>query len=101
MTNDIFGLSRVIEPKAAVPVTAWKVNNDIKISPYECRVSLELIHLERDCFQQFCSECGFDEAKIIAKITITANNSTKVKPLLLIITSLPILPNKIISFSYI
>lgn len=68
MINDTFGLSRVIEPKSAVPVTAWKVDNHREISPNECRIALELIHLERDCFQQFCSECGYDEAKIIAKI---------------------------------
>ncbi|HYE68969.1 MAG TPA: sigma 54-interacting transcriptional regulator [Anaerovoracaceae bacterium] len=76
-TNDTFGLSRVIEPKAAVPVTAWKVDNYKGISPYECRISLELIHLERDCFQQFCSECGFDEAKIIAKILDIINRRGK------------------------
>lgn len=77
MTNDTFGLSRVIEPKAAVPVTAWKVDNRREISPFECRISLELIHLERDCFQQFCSECGFDEAKIIAKILDLINRRGK------------------------
>jgi hypothetical protein len=77
MTNDTFGLSRVIEPRAAVPVTAWKVDNHKEISPYECRISLELIHLERDCFQQFCSECGFDEAKIIAKILDIINRRGK------------------------
>ena len=77
MTNDTFGLSRVIEPKAAVPVTAWKVDNHKEITPCECRMSLELIHLERDCFQQFCSECGFDEAKIIAKILDIINRRGK------------------------
>lgn len=77
ITNDTFGLGRVIEPKAAVPVTAWKVDNQREISPLECRISLELIHLERDCFQQFCSECGFDEAKIIAKILDLINRRGK------------------------
>ncbi|WP_312652022.1 sigma-54 interaction domain-containing protein [Aminipila sp.] len=77
ITNDTFGLSRVIEPKDAVPVTAWKVDNHREISPAECRVSLKLIHLERDCFQQFCSECGFDEAKIIAKILDLINRRGK------------------------
>lgn len=77
MTNDTFGLSRVIEPKTAVPVTAWKVDNQKETSPFECRISLELIHLERDCFQQFCSECGFDEAKIIAKILDIINRRGK------------------------
>ncbi|QIB70535.1 AAA domain-containing protein [Aminipila butyrica] len=67
-TKDIFGLSRVIEPKTAVPVTAWRVDNHRDISSTECRITLERIHLERDCFQQLCSECSFDEEKIIAKI---------------------------------
>lgn len=68
IVKDTFGLSRVIDPKNAVPVTAWKLDNSPEILPWECRVSLKLIHLERDCFQQFCNECGYDEAKIIAKI---------------------------------
>lgn len=66
--KDTFGLSRVIEPRWSVPVTAWQLNNKKEISPTECRLSIELMHLERDCFQQLCSECGFDETKIIAKI---------------------------------
>lgn len=75
--NDTFGLSRVIEPKAAVPVTAWRIDNHREISPLECRISLKLIHLERDCFQQLCSECGFDESKIIAKILDVINRRGK------------------------
>lgn len=75
--KDTFGLRRVIEPKTAVPVTAWKIDNSREINPQECRVSLKLIHLERDCFQQFCSECGFDEAKIVAKIFDVINRRGK------------------------
>jgi len=66
--KDTFGLSRVVEPKASVPVTAWRLDNSRDIRPEECRISLKLIHMERDSFQQICSECGFDETKIIAKI---------------------------------
>jgi transcriptional regulator with PAS, ATPase and Fis domain len=68
IVKDTFGLSRVIEPKASVPVTAWKLDNRREIRPEECRVSLKLIHLEKDCFQQLCSEYGYDETKIIAKV---------------------------------
>lgn len=75
--KDSFGLSRVIEPKASVPVTAWKLDNKREISPEECRLSIKLIHLERDCFQQFCSECGFNEAKIIAKMLDIVNRRGK------------------------
>jgi hypothetical protein len=66
--KDTFGLSRVVEPSASVPVTAWKLDNKREIKPEECRVALKLIHLEKDCFQQICNECGDDEAKIIARI---------------------------------
>lgn len=75
--KDTFGLSRVIEPKASVPVTAWKLDNSREIKPEECRVALKLIHLERDCFQQLCRDCGFDETKIIAKIMDIINRRGK------------------------
>ncbi len=66
--KDTFGLSRVVEPAASVPVTAWKLDNNREIQPEECRVALKLIHLERDCFQQICTECRYDETKIIARV---------------------------------
>lgn len=66
--KDTFGLSRVIEPKSSVPVTAWKIDNNKEIGPEECRISLKLIHLEHDCFQQLCNECGFDDTKIAVRI---------------------------------
>ena len=75
--KDTFGLSRVIEPKTAVPVTAWRIDNSREIKAEECRISLKLIHLERDCFQQFCNECGFDETKIVAKILDIINRRGK------------------------
>ena len=75
--KDTYGLGRVIEPKNAVPVTAWKIDNSREISPEECRISLKLIHLERDCFQQFCNESSFDETKIIAKILDVINRRGK------------------------
>ena len=66
--EDTFGLSRVIEPKNSVPVTAWKIDNNMEISPGECLVKLKSIHLERDSFQQFCNDAGFDKEKIRTKI---------------------------------
>ena len=75
--KDTFGLSRVIEPMAAVPVTAWKLDNNREIKPEECRIALKLIHLERDCFQQICNECGQDETKIIARILDVINRRGK------------------------
>lgn len=75
--KDTFGLSRVIEPMASVPVTAWKLDNNREIKPEECRIALKLIHLERDCFQQICNECGYDETKIIARILDVINRRGK------------------------
>ncbi|HWQ79671.1 MAG TPA: sigma 54-interacting transcriptional regulator, partial [Anaerovoracaceae bacterium] len=75
--KDTFGLSRVIEPKSSVPVTAWKIDNSREIKPEECRVSLKLIHLERDCFQQLCNECGYDDTKITARIFDLINRRGK------------------------
>ncbi len=75
--KDTFGLSRVIEPKSSVPVTAWKLDNSKQIKPEECRVALKLIHMERDCFQQICNESQFDETKIKARIFDLVNRRGK------------------------
>lgn len=75
--KDTFGLSRVIEPKSSVPVTAWKLDNSREIKPSECRVALKLIHMEKDCFQQICNESQFDEAKITARILDLVNRRGK------------------------
>ncbi|MDO4553283.1 MAG: sigma 54-interacting transcriptional regulator [Bacillota bacterium] len=65
---DMFGLSRVLEPRGTVPVTAWRVDNRRELAPGEMRVSLSTISLEKDSFHQICSDCGWDEAKMTAKI---------------------------------
>ncbi|MEG0292398.1 MAG: sigma-54 dependent transcriptional regulator [Anaerovoracaceae bacterium] len=75
--KDTFGLSRVIEPINAVPVNAWKIDNSREISPYECRIAVEIVHLERDSFQQICSDCGFDDTRIKAKIIEITNKRGK------------------------
>ena len=66
--KNTFGIHRVIEPTTAVPATAWKIDNSRNISADECRVALTCIHLERDNFQQLCSECDCNESRIIAKV---------------------------------
>ncbi|MEG0829383.1 MAG: sigma-54 dependent transcriptional regulator [Anaerovoracaceae bacterium] len=63
-----FGMSRVMEPKGAVPVTAWKLNDAREISEGEARIKLQIVQLERDSFQQICQEAGFDDVKIMARI---------------------------------
>lgn len=66
--KDRFGISRVIEPKGSTPVTAWKLDNGRTISENEARIKVERVHIERDSFQQICSECAYDKAKIMARI---------------------------------
>ncbi|MEE0741063.1 MAG: sigma-54 interaction domain-containing protein [Emergencia sp.] len=63
-----YGLDRVLEPKGMVPATAWKLDNGKNLGPKEVRICLERIHLEWGNFQQICSSCGFDEAKMRVKI---------------------------------
>lgn len=75
--RDTFGLSRVVEPAGVVPVAAWKLDNSREISENECLVELECIHVEHDSFQQICSECGFDDIKIKAKIIDIINKRGK------------------------
>ncbi|MDO4485901.1 MAG: sigma 54-interacting transcriptional regulator [Bacillota bacterium] len=68
MIKEEFGLGRVIEPENTVPVTAWKIDNSKEINPYEIRLSIDRIHVEWDSFQQICTSCGYDDAKIKARI---------------------------------
>lgn len=63
-----FGVSRVKEPKGAVPATAWKLDNERQTGPKEIRVRLEMVHIEWDNFNQICSYCGYDEMRIKARI---------------------------------
>ena len=63
-----FGVSRVLEPKESIPVTAWKIDNSRAISPEEIRVRLETIHVEWDNFNQICSHCGYDATGVKARI---------------------------------
>ena len=68
--RDTFGISRVLEPKTAVPTTAWKVDNSFDIKDNECRIKIERIHIERDSFQQFCSVGDYNEGKIVIKVVL-------------------------------
>lgn len=61
---DTFGISRVIEPKGAIPVTAWKIDNHREISEHEIRIKVHTIHLEKSSFDQICYQCGNDEEMI-------------------------------------
>ena len=63
-----FGVSRVLEPKGVVPVTAWKLDNSMEIADDEVLIKIEKINVEWDSFQQICSSCGFNENRIRAKV---------------------------------
>lgn len=63
-----FGTNRVIEPEGVFPISAWKLDNSREVGPKEYRINLDQIHIEQDSFQQICSSCSFDEAKIKARI---------------------------------
>lgn len=59
-----FGLKRVAEPLGAIPPTAWKLDNSKDLKSKEMRVSIDIIKLEGDNFNQICSACEYNEAKI-------------------------------------
>ncbi len=64
--RDTFGIERVLQPRGAVPVTAWKVDNSKKFCLK--RIKVERVHIELDSFQQICSQCDYDESKVIQRI---------------------------------
>ena len=72
-----FGLDRVIEPKGNIPVTAWKLDNSMKLKPKEMKISVEIIDFERSNFNQICSICGYDEEQIKARIMKIVNERNK------------------------
>jgi transcriptional regulator with PAS, ATPase and Fis domain len=64
MMIDTFGINRVIEPKGAIPVTAWKIDNSRTINEREIRINIRIVHLEKSSFDQICYQCGYDEDRI-------------------------------------
>lgn len=74
---DDFGYSRVIETKGTAPVTAWRLDNSRKIATNECRIDIDVVHIEGDSFQQICSECEFDDNLVKDKIYDILNKRGK------------------------
>lgn len=56
MTENCYGVKRVIEPKHVLSTSAWKVDNNREIHPNEMRVSIKKLHLESTSFKQICIE---------------------------------------------
>ena len=52
-----YGADRVIEPKGALPATAWQVDNSGAVGSREIRIAVSLINLEITNFDQICSSC--------------------------------------------
>ena len=55
-----YGADRVIEPKGALPATAWQVDNSGTVGSREIRIAVSLINLEITNFDQICSSCEYD-----------------------------------------
>jgi len=65
---DNYGTERVIEPKGATPVTAWKINNSSSLKDDEALIKISLIQFEADCFEQFYASCEYEENLVKSKI---------------------------------
>ncbi len=63
-----YGINRVMEPKAVLPPSAWRLDNRRDIEPGEIRISVRRIHLEATSFKQISLECSNDEEKMRRKI---------------------------------
>lgn len=72
-----YGADRVIEPKGALPATAWKVDNSARLVSREIKIAVSMINLEITNFEQICSSCEYDEVKIKAHILQIINQRGK------------------------
>ena len=54
------GIDRVIEPKGAIPVMAWKLDNSKKVRDNEVRINIKYIDFERENLDQIYSLVDFD-----------------------------------------
>ena len=63
-----YGMDRVIEPKQVLPTSAWKVDNNRELAPWEMRISINRIHVEGTSFRQICMEANNNEDIIKEKI---------------------------------
>lgn len=59
-----FGSGRSVEPKGAIPVSAWKLDNSREIGQKELRLRIERVKIEEGSFRQLCSTYHYDEQKI-------------------------------------
>ncbi len=63
-----YGMERVMEPKQVLPTSAWKVDNNRELFPWEMRISIKRIHIEGTSFRQISMEANHNEEIIKEKI---------------------------------
>jgi L-erythro-3,5-diaminohexanoate dehydrogenase len=63
-----YGTHRVIEPVDALPQTAQKIDNDMKVYPNEMLIDVISLNIDSASFTQIKNEAGGDEQKIANKI---------------------------------
>lgn len=68
MTDDWYGVHRVIEPKGVLPQPAWKLDSTPTITPAELLVEVEKLHIDSASFHQILEEVGKEETRVQEKI---------------------------------
>lgn len=68
MTDNIYGVKRVLEPQHVLSTSAWKVDNNREIYPNEMRVAVKKIQLEGTSFKQICIESNNNPERIKDRI---------------------------------
>ncbi|HWQ78814.1 MAG TPA: hypothetical protein VN381_08345, partial [Anaerovoracaceae bacterium] len=68
MTDNIYGVKRVLEPQHVLSTSAWKVDNNREIYPNEIRVAIKKLQLEGTSFKQICIESHNNPEKIKDRI---------------------------------
>ena len=68
MSNNYYGVNRVLEPSHVLPTSAWKVDNNREIASDEMRISIRTIHIETTSFKQICLEARNNTERINQKI---------------------------------
>lgn len=68
MNESDYGIRRVLEPKHALPTSAWKLDNTRAIYPEEMRIDVKRVHIECTSFKEICLEANNNEERIKQRI---------------------------------
>lgn len=58
------GIHRVLEPKGALPQSAWRLDNTPVAQPAETLVEVQALHIDSASFTQIISACGRDRERM-------------------------------------